>query len=175
MFSTPELSIIYMAGQEGFEPPTLGFGVRRSAVRATGLYLKAYTVGFVATIFKDRRLPVLFCLFVNCMRFAKPAVLFEFKFFRFGAFVFGGGIILPFAFRAREVHIYFHRDTPYSIISLTTPAPTVRPPSLTANRSSFSMAIGVINSAVMVTLSPGITISTPSGKVNMPVTSVVRK
>ena len=27
-----------MAGQEGFEPPTPGFGVRCSAVRATGLF-----------------------------------------------------------------------------------------------------------------------------------------
>jgi hypothetical protein len=27
-----------MAGQEGFEPPALGFGVRRSTVRATGLF-----------------------------------------------------------------------------------------------------------------------------------------
>ena len=27
-----------LAGQEGFEPPALGFGVRRSTVRATGLY-----------------------------------------------------------------------------------------------------------------------------------------
>gem|GEM_PF-3375021 len=26
-----------LAGQEGFEPPTPGFGVRRSTVRATGL------------------------------------------------------------------------------------------------------------------------------------------
>jgi len=63
----------------------------------------------------------------------------------------------------------------YSIISLTTPAPTVRPPSRIAKRSSFSIAIGVISSADIVTLSPGITISTPSGKFNMPVTSVVRK
>ena len=27
-----------LAGQEGFEPPTPGFGVRRSTVRATGLH-----------------------------------------------------------------------------------------------------------------------------------------
>lgn len=33
-----------MAGQEGFEPPTSGFGVRRSAVRATGLHLKRYKI-----------------------------------------------------------------------------------------------------------------------------------
>ncbi len=63
----------------------------------------------------------------------------------------------------------------YSVISVTTPAPTVLPPSLTANLSSFSIAIGTINSTSIVTLSPGITISTPSGSFATPVTSVVLK
>src|SRR5210317_140048 len=63
----------------------------------------------------------------------------------------------------------------YSTISLTTPAPTVRPPSRIAKRSSLSMAIGVINSTVTAMLSPGITISVPSGSSTTPVTSVVRK
>src|SRR2546422_831566 len=53
--------------------------------------------------------------------------------------------------------------TAYSVISVTTPAPTVRPPSRIANRNSFSIATGVIRSIVIVTLSPGITISTPAG------------
>ncbi len=61
----------------------------------------------------------------------------------------------------------------YSTISLTTPAPTVRPPSRMAKRSSFSRATGVIKVTSMATLSPGITISTPSGSVATPVTSVV--
>jgi hypothetical protein len=63
----------------------------------------------------------------------------------------------------------------YSTISLTTPAPTVRPPSRMAKRSSFSRATGVIKVTSMATLSPGITISTPSGSVATPVTSVVRR
>jgi hypothetical protein len=63
----------------------------------------------------------------------------------------------------------------YSTISVTTPAPTVRPPSRIANRNPFSSAIGVINSTAIATLSPGITISTPAGNVQTPVTSVVRK
>ena len=64
----------------------------------------------------------------------------------------------------------------YSIILVTTPAPTVLPPSRIAKRSPSSIAIGVINSTKIASrLSPGITISTPSGKVNEPVTSVVRK
>ena len=67
------------------------------------------------------------------------------------------------------------RPRRYSTISVTTPAPTVRPPSRIANRSSFSIAIGVISSTAIATLSPGITISTPAGNVHTPVTSVVRK
>src|SRR4030065_2964318 len=61
----------------------------------------------------------------------------------------------------------------YSRTSLMTPAPTVRPPSRMANRHSFSIAIGVINSTDNDTLPPGITISPPSGKVATPVTSVI--
>jgi hypothetical protein len=44
-----------------------------------------------------------------------------------------------------------------------------------AKRSFSSMAIGTISSTSIATLSPGITISVPSGSVTMPVTSVVRK
>src|SRR5690348_14993240 len=63
----------------------------------------------------------------------------------------------------------------YLRIFATTPAPTVRPPSRMAKRSPSSMAIGVISSIVICTLSPGITISIPSGSSTLPVTSVVRK
>ena len=66
-------------------------------------------------------------------------------------------------------------STLYVRMSLTTPAPTVRPPSRMAKRNSFSNAIGVINSTCTATLSPGITISVPAGNVTTPVTSVVRK
>ena len=45
----------------------------------------------------------------------------------------------------------------------TTPAPTVRPPSRMAKRSFSSIAIGTIRVTSMATLSPGITISVPSG------------
>jgi len=72
----------------------------------------------------------------------------------------------------RAAHL---RGLAYSMISVTAPDPTVRPPSRMANRSPFSMATGVINSTAIATLSPGITISTPSGNVATPVTSVVRR
>ncbi len=63
----------------------------------------------------------------------------------------------------------------YSAISATTPEPTVLPPSRIAKRSPFSIAIGVISSTFISTLSPGRHISTPSGRSMIPVTSVVLK
>ena len=63
----------------------------------------------------------------------------------------------------------------YSRISLTTPEPTVLPPSRIAKRRPFSIAIGVMSSTVISTWSPGLHISTPSGRVITPVTSVVLK
>src|SRR5918997_1856669 len=63
----------------------------------------------------------------------------------------------------------------YSMIWVTTPAPTVRPPSRMAKLRPSSMAMGEINSTSITVLSPGITISTPSSRRISPVTSVVRK
>src|SRR5215813_5817130 len=63
----------------------------------------------------------------------------------------------------------------YSMMLATTPAPTVRPPSRMAKRSFSSIAIGTISSISIAMLSPGITISVPSGSFTTPVTSVVRK
>jgi len=62
----------------------------------------------------------------------------------------------------------------YSIIFVTTPAPTVRPPSRIENRIPSSMATFAPSSTVMLIVSPGITISVPSGRNTSPVTSVVR-
>ena len=63
----------------------------------------------------------------------------------------------------------------YSMISTTRPEPTVLPPSRIANRLPSSIAIGLPSSMSMVTLSPGMHISTPSGRCAAPVTSVVLK
>ncbi len=64
---------------------------------------------------------------------------------------------------------------PYSSISTTRPAPTVRPPSRIAKLRPSSMAIGACSSTSISVLSPGMTISVPAGSVIEPVTSVVRK
>src|SRR6185436_1324536 len=62
----------------------------------------------------------------------------------------------------------------HSMILVTTPAPTVLPPSRMAKRICSSRATVVISSTSTVTLSPGITILMPSGSITEPVTSVVR-
>jgi len=63
----------------------------------------------------------------------------------------------------------------YLLILVTRPAPTVRPPSRMAKRRPSSMAIGWMSSTRISVLSPGMTISVPSGRCTTPVTSVVRK
>src|SRR5690348_8716700 len=72
-------------------------------------------------------------------------------------------------------HGTLRRDNRYSITLVTTPAPTVRPPSRIANLKPSCIAIGWINVTTIFTLSPGITISTPAGNSTAPVMSVVRK
>ena len=67
------------------------------------------------------------------------------------------------------------RSPDYLVILATTPEPTVRPPSRIAKRRPSSMAIGAISLTPIFTLSPGMTISVPSGRITSPVTSVVRK
>ena len=62
----------------------------------------------------------------------------------------------------------------YSRIFSTRPAPTVRPPSRIAKRCFSSKATGAMSLTSILMVSPGITISTPSGKMTSPVTSVVR-
>jgi len=66
------------------------------------------------------------------------------------------------------------RQLAYSTILVTTPEPTVRPPSRIAKRTPSSMAIGLCSSTVILTLSPGMHISAPT-RLAVPVTSVVRK
>ncbi len=70
---------------------------------------------------------------------------------------------------------FFQISEYYSMILATTPAPTVRPPSRIAKRRPSSIAIGLIRVTSILMLSPGITISTPSGSSQAPVMSVVRK
>jgi hypothetical protein len=90
------------------------------------------------------------CNFVPCNR-CKPALLLDEHLFSW----------LPFYF------------TTYSKILVTTPAPTVRPPSRMAKFCPCSSATGTISSTSRFTSSPGMTISIPSGRAMFPVTSIV--
>ena len=108
---------------------------------------------------------------------AKRTVFTEYELVRSLPLILCRGIVAVLTLLAAQCNDIpsSHLESPYSMISLMTPAPTVRPPSRMANLSSFSIAMGVIKTTSIVTLSPGITISTPSGRVTTPVTSVVRK
>src|SRR3954464_5818658 len=121
---------------------------------------------------------------------ALPAKLGALEPVRRGLLVLGGRVVLVFAIGALQRNDLSGHDclypsnccgggpkpaASYLMISLMVPAPTVLPPSRMAKRSPFSIATGVISSMVSATLSPGITISVPSGNSATPVTSVVRK
>lgn len=68
-----------------------------------------------------------------------------------------------------------HRDDDYSMIFVTTPEPTVLPPSRIAKRTFSTIAIGLPSVTDILTLSPGMHISAPPRRFASPVTSVVRK
>src|SRR5260370_33388061 len=87
-------------------------------------------------------------------------------------------VVPPFADLARQRHLHSlvaRHGLPYLMILVTRPAPTVRPPSRIAKRRPSSIAMGAMSSTVISVLSPGITISTPSGNAIDPVMSVGRK
>lgn len=67
------------------------------------------------------------------------------------------------------------RSSHHLMILVTRPEPTVRPPSRMAKPRPSSMAMGWMSWTVISVVSPGMTISVPSGRVMTPVTSVVRK
>jgi hypothetical protein len=130
-----------------------------------------------------------------CVLPARIAELRRLKPLRMLAAILGRRVVPVFAIVALQCDDFSHRVLPvisaivahfrcamprnrllsYSMISATAPAPTVCPPSRMANRNPFSKATGVINVISHEMLSPGITISTPSGNFTSPVTSVVRK
>ena len=70
---------------------------------------------------------------------------------------------------------YIDDSLDYFTMLVTTPAPTVRPPSRIAKFRPCSIAIGASNLTLKVRVSPGITISLSAGSSTSPVTSVVRK
>ena len=114
-------------------------------------------------------------LLVPRVLLAGPAVLAQLEALGRLLPVLRRAVVPALTVEARERNNVSHKAlSRYARISVIVPAPTVRPPSRIAKREPFSMATGVINSPVMSVLSPGITISTPSGRWSEPVTSVVR-
>src|SRR5271157_1784102 len=117
-------------------------------------------------------LAYLFSFLMACVLPAKLAILLHLKSVRGFLLVLRRRIVPVLTIRTGQDHQLPHLSpllflasliSRHDMISVTTPAPTVRPPSLMAKRTSFSRATGVTSSTVMVTSSPGMTISTPSG------------
>ncbi len=150
-----------MAGQEGLEPPTIGFGDRRSTIGATDLCPPQAPLAFE------------FNLFMRGALILPRAKFFELQFFRVCLGILGCAVIDFCTICAFQTNLDFHAY-PYSRIFVTTPAPTVLPPSRMANFVPTSRAIELMSSTTILVLSPGMIISVPSGKVIEPVTSVVR-
>ncbi len=138
-----------MAGQGGLEPPTNGFGDRRSTNWSYWPTLPLYVLCVSCKMDNTSLAQASLC------SFSYPSCWYN-----------------SFFCTPNRQALPFHASV-YSNISVITPAPTVLPPSLMAKRVSFSKATGAMSSTVSSTLSPGITISVPSGRWTVPVTSVV--
>src|SRR5215831_10406813 len=134
----------------------------------------------------------LLSFFMRRVLAARTAEFLGFHAFGMLLLIFCGGVIAIFALTTLQSNDFPHclesfsrecapecraasENPNYSMISVTAPAPTVWPPSRMAKRRPFSSATGVISATSQLTLSPGITISTPVGSFTSPVTSVVRK
>ena len=84
-----------MAGQEGFEPPTCGFGDRRSAVGATGLLYEAL-LGFA----------------MSRMLLVPGTILLDFKTTSGVLLVLNRGVVATLALGASEQNVHAHGTTP---------------------------------------------------------------
>jgi hypothetical protein len=95
------------------------------------------------------------------------AVLLEFDALTVIELVLHGDVVAALALGALKgdldaLVVLCHWKSAHFKILVTRPAPTVRPPSRIAKRKPSSIAIALPNSTTIATLSPGITISTPS-------------
>ena len=83
-----------MAGQEGFEPPALGFGVRCSTNWSYWPALFGIQLSLQKTaILQDNASIKLFGFFMRCMRPAKRTIFLQFQLMRNGPFIFRRGIV----------------------------------------------------------------------------------
>ena len=81
------------AGQEGFEPPTPGFGVRCSSRSSYWPLIWLSDSTSRGSFHKGGALPALPCLTVNRMLAAKATIFFTLQSIWGGAFVLHGGVI----------------------------------------------------------------------------------
>ncbi len=94
-----------MAGQEGLEPPTTGFGDRRSTIGATDLTSPPFKI---ATPKKE--LTLQFDFFMNSVLIFSWAELLKLQFFSVSFSVLGCAVIDVFTIRTLQPYFNFHND-----------------------------------------------------------------
>ena len=111
-----------MAGAEGLEPSTLGFGIRCSTIRATDLIRNPLQLQEGEGLFpsgrpnlrtRPRSQPPSFSLFsflMGSVLSAESAVFLEFQPLRGGLLVFSPRIILPITIGTRQMNNYSHNS-----------------------------------------------------------------
>src|ERR1035437_101517 len=154
-----------LAGAEGFEPPL-------AVLETAGLPLNLRPC--VAPPVQGGTL-ILLDFLVRLVLPAVPAELLHFQAFGGGLLVLGRRVVPVLALRALERNdVARHGSNSYLMISVTVPAPTVRPPSRIAKRKPLSMATGGINSTGNPTLPPARPSSNSFLNISTPVTTVLR-
>ena len=125
-----------MAGTAGLEPTTCGFGDRCSAKLS-------YAPALAGKYTDPTGLPAQALLFVLSMMATLGAELAQRQIIRHVLPILGGYIVTHLALAALQYYLSLgHMSKPYSITLVTTPAPTVWPPSRMANRTPASIAMG---------------------------------
>src|SRR6266705_2090504 len=146
-----------VAGALGIEP-------RPSVLETDVLTVEHHAPSRTLHVKRSTLKRTLFHLFVGSVFAAKPTILATLQPLRIVLLVLHRGIIAPLAVGTGQCNDLPHErplPDPYARMAVTMPEPTVLPPSRIAKRSPWSIAIGEIRSAVIVTLSPGSTLCRP--------------
>ncbi len=94
-----------MAGQEGLEPPTTGFGDRRSTIGATDLTSPPFQSQHI-----KKELTLQFDFFMKSVFVFPWAELLKLQFFSVSFSVLGCAVIDVFAIRTLQPYFNFHND-----------------------------------------------------------------
>ncbi len=102
-----------MAGQEGLEPPTIGFGDRCSTIGATDL-----TSPPLKSQYPRKKLALQFDFFMKSVLIFPWAELFKLQFFSVSFSVLGCAVIDIFTIRTLQSYFNFHNDPLWQLFLL---------------------------------------------------------